>query len=364
MNALRLFLSGLAVVGLFTSSALAAEELSLPPASVDRITVRDRSWPQEPGEAHVCLWKDDALAAFSLSIDDNHQPDHAYWTALGEETGWRWTWFVITGLVGTAPGWGSWDQWQALADAGHEVQAHGLTPMTAKEGGPSLEEEYSSPIQLIEEHVTGQRCRVMAYPNGFKTPPHDAQLAAEYYIACRGVRGLLNPAGRINYRDVNSVSNARGFTEPEAHWASFAGLLNPANRNKFRAWYSCHFHGLTPELKTKVADMMALLKAHEQDMWVAPFGAVALYAQERDTAVLKSNVVDDGSIRIELTDGMQDDVFDVPLTIKVCVDADWKNVQAQQQGQARAVQMRPHQGKTYVLVEAIPDQGVLTLSKI
>lgn len=35
-----------------------------------RFELRDRDWPGKVGEASVCLWKDDALAACSITIDD------------------------------------------------------------------------------------------------------------------------------------------------------------------------------------------------------------------------------------------------------------------------------------------------------
>ena len=34
------------------------------------------TWPAAPGEAEICLWKDDKYAAVSLTIDDNCRPDH------------------------------------------------------------------------------------------------------------------------------------------------------------------------------------------------------------------------------------------------------------------------------------------------
>ncbi len=339
--------------------AARAQEISLPPVTAPRCAVTDRTWPTAPHLPQVCLWKDDKLAAFSLTIDDNHAEDHAYWLELGATYDWSWTWFVIAGRVGQPGPWGTWEGWRAIHAAGHDVQSHSVFHLDPRQAAPlSIEREYVEARAMIEEQVPGARALTLAYPNGF-VPPNDAGLAARTYLAVRGVKGFLNAPATVNYREVNSVSAASGFLEPETHWASLAGMLNSTDSKKYRAWYCCHFHGLNAALKTHVAAMLALLKQHEADVWIGAFRAVAQYGQERDTAQLAVVSSDATAVSFELRDAVSDAEFDQPLTIKIRLPEGWTSAQARQAGQPVSVAVVEHDHAYFALVSATPDRGLV-----
>lgn len=335
---------------------------SLSASAEPRRPITDRTWPTDPAQPQVCLWRDDKLAACTITIDDNHPEDHAFWLAQGDATGWRWTWFVIAGKVGTATNWGTWDDFRQLHAAGHDIQSHSVQHLGYGKAAPlTIEQEYADSRAIIEREIPGSRCLTLAYPNGYQ-PPNDSAVAARFYLACRGVKGVPNPADQTDYRNVNSVSGAAGFLEPAKHWASFEGMLDPAHRGKFRAWYSAHFHGLTDELKAHIAAVLARLKEHEDDTWVGLFREVAQYAQERDTATVTVEVSEPNRLRFVLTDRMDDTSFDQPLTVKVRLPAGWTGAVAQQNGQPAKLTMVRHEDAAFALVHAVPDRGPVELS--
>ena len=86
-------------------------------------------WPANPGEANICLWKDDKFAAFTITIDDNLAYDHDWWIAQGNKYGWRFTWYVCPSMI-NIPGRGPWSMFQTLADLGHDVQSHTYDPVS------------------------------------------------------------------------------------------------------------------------------------------------------------------------------------------------------------------------------------------
>lgn len=53
--------------------------LNLYGKAVTATPVKEITWPANPGEAEVCLWKSDKYAAASITIDDNWGPDHQWW---------------------------------------------------------------------------------------------------------------------------------------------------------------------------------------------------------------------------------------------------------------------------------------------
>ena len=107
--------------------------------------------------------------------------------------------------------------------------------------------------------------------------------------------------------------------------------------------------------------LLDFIDANKADLWLCTFGEGAKYGQERDTATLKIDENKSDRIVLTLTDRMLDGRFDYPLTIKVRLPSDWKNVQASQSGQSIASSVIEHDGVRYALVKAVPDRGQIIL---
>lgn len=111
--------------------------------------VGERDWPAQAGTASICLWADDALAACSITIDDNTAPDHAWRQMMSQKYDLRVTWFIVTSTVGR--GWGgTWDGWCKLHAEGHDVQSHTVNHLNTNSPtwhGPEV--EYADLIKAI-----------------------------------------------------------------------------------------------------------------------------------------------------------------------------------------------------------------------
>ena len=333
------------------------------------------TWPAAPGEAEICLWKDDKYAAISLTIDDNCRPDHEWWLAQAEKHGFKLTWFVVTDGVMKGQNRtfnGTWEDWQRLADAGHSIQSHTTNHRSAPKDGPAIPDEeihamYRDSLAAINEHVTNNVACCIAYPSG---EPHE-EIAAQYAIACRGVYGVPNAPGNVNYLNVSKGDYAQGYINvllgeeaDEPKW------LNMRDRPLRRGWCATlhHFvhHGRTPE---EVAESVARSEAkldnlakYKDRIWIDTFPAVAKYGQERDTATLKTVSSDARRIALSLADRMDDKLFDEPLTLKVRLPDAWKSVRAAQGGKPVAAVLVRHEGRPYAFVDAVPDRGEIVLA--
>ncbi|MDQ3815796.1 MAG: polysaccharide deacetylase family protein, partial [Armatimonadota bacterium] len=126
------------------STSTALPNLAEPPAK-PRFKVTDRVWPEKAGEAAICLWNDDKLAAFSITIDDNSAPDVDWWLGKSKEVNLSLTWFIITGRVGGGNAfWGDWALWNRVRAAGHAVESHTVTHLHVDEPGwKGIEWEYA-----------------------------------------------------------------------------------------------------------------------------------------------------------------------------------------------------------------------------
>jgi len=175
------------------------------PAKAD---VTDRIWPQNYGEAHLCLWKDDALGAISYTIDDNSVPDHEWWIEMSTLYDFKCTWFVITnrvtdGPIGTNGYWGTWEGWRRLYNLGHDIQSHTVTHNVSEE---TIDYEYGESKRTLEEKIQGNKVLVIAYPSPGSNLT-DPQRARQYYVGGRHVTGLINQADDIDYMSTHSFSS-------------------------------------------------------------------------------------------------------------------------------------------------------------
>jgi hypothetical protein len=334
-------------------------------AATPRFKITDRVWPDQPGATDICLWRDDKLCAFSVTIDDNMAPDHDWWLEQGKRYGWPFTWFVITGRVdGPNAFFGKWQGFERLRAAGHDVQSHTVTHLHFDQGISDIESEYRLSAAAIETNLPGVRACVLAYPGGPMSATNDPAVAARYYVAARGGAGTINPANQINYLRTCSVGGLR-IGDEKPMWSDFLNLFDPKRYRDFcyRGWYCCHFHGVKPETRAATVASFDQIKAREADVWVGLFREVVLYAQERDTAKLSVTTGADGALHLLVTDRMDDQLFDYPLTVKVRLPDDWKQVTAVQDQKAVRAVLCEHGGARYALVDVIPDRGEVVVRR-
>lgn len=325
-------------------------------------------WPESVGEPHVCLWNDDKYAAVSITIDDNCQPDHAWWIDQGEKYGFRFTWFVITGHMGepTRSFSGRWEDFQRLQKLGHDVQSHTVSHHKDDDqrSDGEVHSEYKDSQEAIRTHVPDARPVCMAYPCG----KGKDEIAAKYFIACRGVVGSPNLANRINYMRTNSCNIAPETVDMllTGEHASVHWLNRSTNR---RAWLAPVYHyvrnGRTTEEKdanqARVAAQLAHLASKKDQIWVGLFREVACYGMERDTAAFDVLENTKTRIRFVLSDDMDDRLFDYPLTLKVRLPVAWDDVAASQAGEPIPTSVIRKDGARFALIKPVPDRGEVHL---
>ncbi len=355
-----------------TAQDAPTQKLNLPPCQKDpRFELKDRDWPAKFAEASICLWKNDALAAFSLTIDDNCAPDHEWWSEMGKKYDLRFTWFVIAANVsGSNPGFcGTWEGFAKLQKLGHDVQSHSLTHLHVD--GPEwkdIDTEYAESQKRIEKNIPDHKVICLAYPGGKNSNLNDPSVAAKYYIGCRGTSGSVNPANKINYINTSSLSGVINYGDAKFESQDLKGCLEKdfaKNKTMFRAWYCCHYHQAKPDDRAAIEKKLALVaeKAKAGDLWIGLFKEVVKYGQERDTAVLKVKESSPDKIVISLTDEMKDDIFDFPLTVKVRLDPAWKNLKAEQGGKKLECKTIEKDGAVFGLIDIVPDKGDAVLLK-
>jgi len=322
--------------------------------SITRPVITDLVWPETPGDAEVCLYADDKVAAVSLTVDDNTVPDHAWWIDKCDQYGLHMVWFVIVGSHRLNSGnayFGTWEVFQTnIVDNGQEVQSHTISHKADDDVRPAdqMHWEYSYSRALIDANLTGNRCLTLAYPSGNGQPA----IAAEYYIAARGTTGGANLPHNTNYL----FTKAGGLS-------AIPRLLDPTDTYYARGWIVPLWHLIQEEDYPALEANLAMAADHSDELWFGSFTEVAQYGQQRDTATLTvTSAEETAGVKMTLTDRMWDDVFDYPLTIKVRLWNTWTTCAATQDGRPVEATLITHEDDTYALVKAVPDRGEIVLT--
>lgn len=329
-----------------------------------RFAITESVWPAQPGEAVVCLWADDKLAAYSVGVDDNSAPDVEWWLKNAGERGIPVTWFLVSSWINDRmPLGGTAEMWKKVRAAGHDVQSHSATHLTAV--GPDwkgIEWEYADSVREIEAKIPGTVVQFLAYPGGKDMDKNDRDIAAKYFLAARGVVGTPNPANAIDYLNVNAMSRSN-VGDPKAPWADLNNVLDKSRERGryYRGWAFPFFHSLDQEVALPLLDFYV---SNRDKLWAGLFADVARYGQERDTAQLRTESSEEGKIVLSLTDKMDDGSYDYPLTLKVRLPVAWTSVYATQGSAKLETTMVSHEGGNYGLVKAVPDRGAITLTPV
>lgn len=331
------------------------------------------AWPAKVGEAAVCLWHDDKLAALSITIDDNSAPDIPWWREKAAAHGFRATWFVITDRIsGSNRIWGTWEQYQQLLDEGHGIESHTMQHLHTDKGPAggqwSIEWEYAESLKLLHQNLKGPRSATLAYPGGPNSKLNDRALAARLYRAARGGSGFPNPANRIDYFAINGMSGFHvGDRAPDlkpAPWADLRNLVDPSlyQGRAHRGWAVVLAHLVNEKARPGWENLFVFIDANREKLWVGLFTDVAKYGQQRDTATLSVTENSPERIQFLITDEMDDAYFDHPLSVKLRVPDAWAAVSAMQNGKPLIVRRLVHEGAVYAIVQAVPDRGRVTVS--
>ena len=350
---------------LLQQQTFAQNLMNLDPTESQRFTVTEKSWPTEHGQAEVCLWKQDKLAAFTITIDDNPEMDVNFWKLLNIRFGFNFTWFVITEAPLDRLNVSDWNPFVELANDGHAIDGHDDKNWINGEENDS--EEYVKRLNTTKDKIDSQmvgtpnKCRTYAYPYGDGSETD----ARKMFIAMRGVVGMLNNADKVNYLNVNSISSPSVVANPDTYILPLIDNTKTLyTTTYYRGWGSTHFHSLgSTALRNEASAFVQYLKNKEDKIWVSTFAEVAAYGQSRDTHELTVTNVTDNDVKFQLTDDMLDSYFDFPLTVKIMVANTWSDVYAVQGTDSIEAQIITHDNKNYVLVNAVPDAGEVVVSR-
>jgi peptidoglycan/xylan/chitin deacetylase (PgdA/CDA1 family) len=264
--------------------------------------------------------------------------------------------------------------WQAIkqyAAQGHEFASHTIThPRLAVLTEPNLLYELEKSKEEIlkqigERYTFSAECpygtedeRVMSY--AYKIYPALRNRMPEKYL------GELNRASKTQPGTINKeyVQWQRGATTktPLPLMKSWVDTVASHNNN----WLVLVFHGvdgvgweaLPHEM---LQEYFKYIKQHEDRLWIATFADVTKYMRERMHATITAKETGD-KIIVDLTHSLEGSMYDIPLTVRTYVPANWKQVQVKQGDKIQTITTVTNDRGTFVLYQLKPNGGTAELS--
>ncbi len=284
-------------------------------------------------------WPENKQAAVSLTFDDGTLDQYEVAVPMLNQQGLKATFFIITGPRGSGV-WQDgrharclfdWDDAVEIAMHGHEIGSHGVSHNDLRrlwwnDRNGKIEVELRNSREEIVQHIPRQ-----FLPGGAKlsfswpywrSTPQLEKMAQEYYLAGRSGRGafplraIRQPLAVHSYRVLSWDSIQMWHRELEAAKQSGGWLLFSLHGvdNKMMDKQSIGWQPLTVDKFRALLQMVST-----KDLWTAPFGAVYRYAQEQKQAQLQIEGVFSNIIFLRLRDGLDDEVYNVPLTVQLSV---------------------------------------------
>lgn len=273
-----------------------------------------------PGDTHICKWKDNKVAAFSVGGDDSLRSQTTFAIPLMTQRGIYGTWWVNTGRGHDELGFDFIDDqsyWVAAVKAGHDLASHTLHHTGARDAADADWEigENARRIWAIQPGT-----KILLFDRGGGTVwdvSEDViqQALAEYHcLESRGARAVDHQTWLINH----TAAEFRSYVDAAIKDGGYHTLI---------------FHGIGPNAEwggQKDGDAFVALLDYlyeKKDLvWSDTFTKVCKYVEERDKSNLAAKEASPTRIRIGLTSALDtsEGMFDNPITLRTEVPPEWK----------------------------------------
>ena len=300
----------------------------------------------------IATWAGFTKAAVTWTFDDGARESSAHTWAAGEldKYGFPGTFYLVTNW--TSGGYGTYS---GMVAKGHEIGSH-TDSHTSSDG------ELASSQSTIDRNISGQKCITIAYPN-CQVPTESTVL--RYYIGGRICGGQNNSKSPNNFARLdshicgtqgkNSASQFQSTCQSAAGsngWTVF--LIHGFSQRQASGSYS-------PTSESAFTETLSWLDKNRSTYWVATFRDAIKYIKERDNATLKETSASASEIAYSLTDNLDNNIYDYPLSIRIPMPDGWNEGVIVYQNEE---EIESKVEGNYVYFDAVPDGGTILVKSL
>lgn len=282
-------------------------------------------------------------------------------------------------------------KFQKFLDTGRwKIVSHSYTHewwgINGIENAERMREEIVGSQEILRELFPGQRVLTFAYPGLTAAVKQYGQLIVfsegaqslieKTYISGRKdvLEGPLDITDTLNWRRLSGF----GFLNGSVKNGTIENIVKKTAENGGLA--ILYTHQIKSDTDTKEAadaatygniqmgsyymDVACGIIADEVNsgrIWNTHYEDAILYLREAEGATVTTTVNEDGSYSITLTDGMDDEIYNYPLTVRISIPEGTETVEITQGDSVCYPPVKQIDGKLYVDADIIPDRGEVTV---
>ena len=258
----------------------------------------------------------------------------------------------------------TWEDLKKDAAEGYEIASHSITHATM----PGLDEaniryELEKSKEEIKNHLGGKYTFSAEVPYGYE----DERVMKIAYTIYPALRNRM-PEPFLKEIDRASKELPHPANKDYIQWqrgplhqtplSLMESWVDTACANK-DTWLVLVFHGIdslgwewTPI--PKLAEYFTYIKAREDKLWIATFGDATKYMRERENATVNAKQTGN-AIAVSLTHPLDKRMYDLPLTLKTYLPANWKIVTVTQGKTIQHPAIQHDATGAYILYQLTPN---------
>lgn len=291
-------------------------------------------------------------AAVSVTFDDSIYSAACYYNSLFESYNMRGTAMLVADWVKETEK----DGWQQLFDGGHmdmgnHSLAHAIKYTDASTTSEMIEQDITGGYQKLSELFPTEKILTFASPWTQRNDLVDSEVAKHHFANRNGGRGFVSA-----YPDQQTLFNLPAYVVMHTDTAAeLNAKIDTAAENG--QWFIHLMHGVgegTYNIDKEVCREHFAYIGSKDDVWAGSLNDVLMYIYERDAAKIATLWTREKGMCISVTTpDLDSKLFNFPLTIKVNVPSDWKNIRVNQAGKIQNVSA----ADGYAYINIVPNGG-------
>ena len=304
----------------------------------------------------IATWFDAADAAISYTFDDGCANQFTKAIPMFDEFGFCATFFIVTDW---SP---NWTVLQSAASNGHEIASHTVNhPFLDRIETEEEVTEFAASADIIYNHIKGLEGMTLAYPYCIRGKD---SITSIYYFAARGCQGYIESSTPSDFLNISSI-----ICGSEGSVNSVTAFQGKADTSAIsNGWCIYLIHGIDDDggyssLSSNVLrESLQYLKQNKSKFWVAPFGDVVRYIQERNCLSVTALEETSDTLRLTVSDTLKNDkLYNYPITVKRPLPSNWNWVSGYQNGQVIQTRIIDNDAEKIIIFNVIPDNGEIIL---
>lgn len=299
-------------------------------------------------------------AAVTLTFDDGDYASAEYYDSLMAENNIHGTAMLVTDWIKDE----EISKWKALLsngniDIGNHSASHAIRYNDAGVTAEVLEADITGAYNKLKELFPEQKIMTFASPWTQISELSQAEVKKNHFANRTSGDGLIAsnpddgvmlklPAYVVMYEDAVSTLTSKVDQAIEGNnWLVY--MMHGVGDSG----YNIH--------KNTCKSFFEYIGSKESQVWAGSLTEVVQYIYEKKNAKVSVNWIKENGMSLSLTDTLDNELFDFPVTVIVDIPDEWGSVSAVGNGGAKTTESFERDANKFAVVNIIPDRGEVVL---